>query len=88
MKDDRNKVALQNKISKERVEIELRKILTSKNPGYGLQLINYVDLAGSIFYVPELEKEFDIETLQRQELSLRHIWKLLVLFTLTLNISS
>lgn len=65
MKDDRNKVALQNKISKERVEIELRKILTSKNPGYGLQLINYVDLAGSIFYVPELEKEFDIETLQK-----------------------
>ncbi|RCK59528.1 CCA tRNA nucleotidyltransferase, mitochondrial [Candida viswanathii] len=65
MKDERNKVALQTKISKERVEIELRKILISKNPGYGLQLINYVDLASSIFYVPELEKEFEKESLER-----------------------
>lgn len=64
MKDERNKVALQTKISKERVEIELRKILTSKNPGYGLQLINYVDLASSIFYVPQLEKEFDLESME------------------------
>ena len=56
MKEEHNKSALLTKISKERIEIELRKILTSNNPGYGLQLINYVDLASSIFYVPELAK--------------------------------
>lgn len=64
MKEEHNKSALLTKISKERIEIELRKILTSNNPGYGLQLINYVDLASSIFYVPELAKEFDNESLE------------------------
>ncbi|KAF6070020.1 Poly A polymerase head domain family protein [Candida albicans] len=64
MKEEHNKSALSTKISKERIEIELRKILTSNNPGYGLQLINYVDLASSIFYVPELAKEFDNESLE------------------------
>ncbi|EMG48451.1 tRNA nucleotidyltransferase, mitochondrial, putative, partial [Candida maltosa Xu316] len=65
MKEEHNQLALQTKISRERVEIELRKILTSKNPGYGLQLINYVDLARSIFYVPELAKDFEPESLEK-----------------------
>lgn len=74
MKEEHNKSALLTKISKERIEIELRKILTSNNPGYGLQLINYVDLASSIFYVPELAKEFDNESLEQARSQLaRHI---------------
>ncbi|CAX41979.1 tRNA nucleotidyltransferase, mitochondrial precursor, putative [Candida dubliniensis CD36] len=74
MKEEHNKSALSTKISKERIEIELRKILTSNNPGYGLQLINYVDLASSIFYVPELAKEFDNESLEQARSQLaRHI---------------
>ena len=74
MKEEHNKSALLTKISKERIEIELRKILTSNNPGYGLQLINYVDLASSIFYVPELAKEFDNESLEKTRSQLaRHM---------------
>ena len=74
MKEEHNKSALLTKISKERIEIELRKILTSNNPGYGLQLINYVDLASSIFYVPELAKEFDNESLEKARSQLaRHM---------------
>ncbi|EGW30732.1 uncharacterized protein SPAPADRAFT_142212 [Spathaspora passalidarum NRRL Y-27907] len=64
MKEEHNKIALSTKISKERIEIELRKILTSKNPGYGLQLINYIGLARSIFYVDSLENEFTKEELK------------------------
>lgn len=59
MREKHNQQALLTKISKERIEIELRKILTSHNPSYGLQLINYCDLSQSIFFVEELEKEFD-----------------------------
>ncbi|CAI5759426.1 unnamed protein product [Candida verbasci] len=64
MKEPHNQEALSTKISKERIENELRKILTSKNPGYGLQLINYANLVHSIFYVPDLEKDFTKESLE------------------------
>ncbi|KAI5949931.1 CCA1 [Candida jiufengensis] len=64
MKEKHNQEALSTKISKERIEIELRKILTSHNPSYGLQLINYCDLIKSIFYVEQLEKEFNVKELQ------------------------
>lgn len=41
--------ALVHKISRERVGVEVDKTLTSANPRYGLRLINYVGLTGSIF---------------------------------------
>ncbi|RLV92024.1 CCA tRNA nucleotidyltransferase mitochondrial [Spathaspora sp. JA1] len=65
MKEKQNKIVLSTKISKERIEIELRKILTSKNAGYGLQLINYTGLAPSIFYVNSLSDEFTKEELKQ-----------------------
>lgn len=43
------KEALKSKISRERVGIELEKILEGDYPEYGLQLINYLGLAKSIF---------------------------------------
>lgn len=43
------KEALKSKISRERVGIELEKILEGDYPEYGLQLINYLNLAQSIF---------------------------------------
>ncbi|KAG7665166.1 CCA1 [[Candida] subhashii] len=61
MKDKQSQVALSTKISKERIEIELRKVLTSKNAGYGLQLINYTGLAPFIFHVASMEKIFNKE---------------------------
>lgn len=64
MREKHNQQALLTKISKERIEIELRKILTSHNPSYGLQLINYCDLSKSIFFVEELKKEFDVYQLE------------------------
>ncbi|EDK47579.1 hypothetical protein LELG_05760 [Lodderomyces elongisporus NRRL YB-4239] len=49
-----NQKALSTKISKERIEIELRKALVSKNPSYGLRLIYHCNLVKSIFYVDGL----------------------------------
>lgn len=49
MKNPELKIAFKTKISRERVGVELDKILTSRNPQYGLQLISYVDLIESIF---------------------------------------
>lgn len=43
------KSTLVHKISRERVGIEVEKILMSNNPQYGLKLINYVGLTDSIF---------------------------------------
>ena len=64
MREKHNQLALLTKISKERIEIELRKILTSHNPSYGLQLINYCNLSKCIFFVEELKKEFDVYELE------------------------
>ncbi|ABN65978.2 predicted protein [Scheffersomyces stipitis CBS 6054] len=46
--------SLTTKISKERIEVELLKIFTSKNPSYGLRLINYANLYSRIFSTEEL----------------------------------
>lgn len=43
------KTALVHKISRERVGVELEKILMSKNVSYGLRLINYVGLTSVLF---------------------------------------
>lgn len=64
MKDIQSQVALLTKISKERIEIELRKVLTSKNPAYGLELINYAGLAHSIFHVDTMEKMFNKDLIE------------------------
>lgn len=49
MKDERIRTMLVQKISRERVGVEVDKILTSNNVQYGLRLINYVGLTESIF---------------------------------------
>ncbi|CUM51622.1 unnamed protein product [Debaryomyces tyrocola] len=49
MTNDEIKSTLVHKISRERIGVEVEKILTSKNPEYGLHLINYVGLTKSIF---------------------------------------
>lgn len=49
MKDDRIRTMLVHKISRERVGVEVDKILTSNNVQYGLRLINYVGLTECIF---------------------------------------
>lgn len=49
MMDDRIRSTLIHKISRERVGVEMDKILTSGNVQYGLRLINYVGLTESIF---------------------------------------
>lgn len=49
MMDDRIRSTLVHKISRERVGVEMDKILTSGNVEYGLRLINYVGLTDSIF---------------------------------------
>ncbi|KAI3404615.2 CCA1 [Candida oxycetoniae] len=64
MMESHNQKALSTKISKERIEIELRKMLVSDNPSYGLKLIHHCNLVHSLFYLDELEKEFDREALE------------------------
>lgn len=54
MKNPEIKHALTTKISRERVGIEIEKMLKSNNPEYGLQLINYIGLFESIFTFGEL----------------------------------
>lgn len=49
MKDERMRTTLIHKISRERVGVEMDKILTSDNVQYGLHLINHVFLTDSIF---------------------------------------
>lgn len=49
MRDDRIRSTLVHKISRERVGVEIDKILTSDNVQYGLRLINYAGLTESIF---------------------------------------
>lgn len=49
MKDDQLRQTLIHKISRERVGVEVDKILTSDNVAYGLRLINDVHLTESIF---------------------------------------
>lgn len=49
MKSPEIQSTLINKISRERVGVEIEKMLFSENAQYGLKLINYVDLTRSIF---------------------------------------
>lgn len=49
MRDERIRSTLIHKISRERVGVEIDKILASSNVQYGLRLINYVGLTDSIF---------------------------------------
>ena len=55
MPTDEIKQALIHKISRERVGVELDKILMGNNPIYGLRLISHVGLTNSIFNVGTLE---------------------------------
>ncbi|CAK9440951.1 uncharacterized protein LODBEIA_P48200 [Lodderomyces beijingensis] len=64
MMEIHNQKALSTKISKERIEIELRKALVSANPSYGLRLIYNCNLVESLFYVEELEQQFDRNALK------------------------
>lgn len=50
------KLALIHKISRERVGVDLEKLLMGNNPLYGLRLISHVGLTSSIFNVGTLEK--------------------------------
>ena len=54
MKNPEIKIALENKISKERVRVELEKILGSPNTVYGLTIINHVGLTKSVFSLGSL----------------------------------
>lgn len=54
MQNPQIKNSLSTKISRERVGIEIEKILMSDNPEYGLQLINYIGLFQSIFTFGDL----------------------------------
>ncbi|KAK6456710.1 uncharacterized protein RJT20DRAFT_1302 [Scheffersomyces xylosifermentans] len=75
MKNSELKKALTSKISRERVDIELQKIFTSRNPSYGLQLMNYAELFPSIFDSRELLKE-GIKGLEDEvDIATQHIGK-------------
>lgn len=54
MKNPEIKVALENKISKERVRVELEKILGSPNTEYGLNIVNHVGLTNAVFSLGSL----------------------------------
>lgn len=49
MEDPSLRSTLLHKISRERVGVEMEKILTSHNPEYGLRILTYAGLNGSIF---------------------------------------
>lgn len=51
MKDPEINNSLLHKISRERVGVELEKILVGPNPQYGLRLFNYVNVSESVFNV-------------------------------------
>lgn len=59
MTNDEIKSTLIHKISRERIGVEVEKILTSSNPEYGLHLINYVGLTKSIFNPGPFNKVID-----------------------------
>lgn len=71
MKNDEIKSTLINKISRERVGVELEKILTSKNPQYGLDLVRFTNLTESIFSLGSFHDAIyatnDSETLAKVE---------------------
>ncbi|EGV62524.1 hypothetical protein CANTEDRAFT_114906 [Yamadazyma tenuis ATCC 10573] len=57
MKDPEINASLLHKISRERVGVELDKILTSANPEYGLRLLNYVNITESVFNVGTISSQ-------------------------------
>lgn len=73
MQDERIRSTLVHKISRERVGVEIDKILTSANVQYGLRLINYVGLTESIFCAGVIAETIDSinEQAVREELELR-----------------
>lgn len=56
MKDPQIHSTLIDKISRERVGVEIEKMLVSENAQYGLKLINHVDLTKSIFNTGSLHQ--------------------------------
>lgn len=56
MSDETIRTALVHKISRERVGVELEKILVGANPIYGLRLVSAVGLTNSIFSVGVLQQ--------------------------------
>lgn len=59
MKDSEIKSSLLHKISRERVGVELDKILTSENPEYGLRLLNFVGISDTVFNIGTVEASLD-----------------------------
>ncbi|QFZ28813.1 putative CCA tRNA nucleotidyltransferase [Clavispora lusitaniae] len=71
MKDEKIKTALIHKISRERVGVEMDKILTSDNVPYGLRLLNHLGLTDTVFRVGDLAEVIndinDSATIERLE---------------------
>lgn len=59
-KDPEIQNALRNKVSRERVQKELRGILISANPTKGMRLIKELGLRGEVFQLPEKYEDFDM----------------------------
>lgn len=57
MKNSEIKSSLLHKISRERIGVELEKILKSPNPEYGLKLLNYVSISESVFNLDTVKQE-------------------------------
>ncbi|CAH6722531.1 CCA tRNA nucleotidyltransferase, mitochondrial [[Candida] jaroonii] len=57
MKNSEIKSSLLHKISRERIGVELEKILKSNNPEYGLKLLNYVSISESVFNLDTVKQE-------------------------------
>ncbi|CAH2354120.1 CCA tRNA nucleotidyltransferase, mitochondrial [[Candida] railenensis] len=74
-----------HKISRERVGVEVEKILTSKNPMYGLRLINFVGLTESIFNpgtMSSVIKEVnDAQTLKELKIGEKDVFEMIDLST-------
>lgn len=59
MKDRRIHAALNQKISRERVGIEVGKMMTGRNPPYAFELIHEMDLYTTVFLEPEADRVRD-----------------------------
>ncbi|OBA18037.1 hypothetical protein METBIDRAFT_47717 [Metschnikowia bicuspidata var. bicuspidata NRRL YB-4993] len=79
MKDGHMKETLVNKISRERVGVELHKILESSNVPYGLRLINHVNLTDCLFdagtLTPSIQQANEKAVLDEIELAKDHVTK-------------
>lgn len=59
MKNSDIRTSLLHKISRERVGVEIDKILTSNDPRYGLRLLNFVNISDTVFNVGTIESSLE-----------------------------